>query len=333
MKLVKTSKISFAVIWALLIYFSISAAALSQDGRVVQNDPDNPIKFSIDAAIANGNVSTPSLYIGTVRSYLGDRADGRTPVFQGGFGQNPNDILIMNDRVGIVLAVGTADPWGYPGGSILDAGRVTSVPAGATDLKGATFGEDTVLTAQFLFNTWDAWAPSNTGIVYFDLVNYDFETKSIDNINGMPAVQVNRKFSVPYNLGGVSIARDLDVISYYSIAPGKDYVYWFDTIINNGVAFSSSADNEVVISNKGGVGVDTKTVTALTAANSYNWVADDAGNPEFQFSTTLVSPESILGQMAGRTPLPDLSAPGATASCSSRISPMLRARAGCMNLI
>jgi hypothetical protein len=297
---VKVSKISIAALLALLIVFSVSVSALSQDGRVVQNDPDNPIKFSIDAAIANGSVSTRDLYIGTVGSYLGDRADGKTPVFQEGFGVNPNDILIMNDRVGIVLAVGTPDPWGYPGGSILDAGRVISVPAGATDLKGATFGPDTVLTVQFLFNTWDAWAPSNTGIVYFDLVNYNFETKAIDDVNGMPAVKVNRKFQVPYNLGGVSVARDLDVISYYSIAPGKEYAYMFDTITNNGVAFSSSTDNEVVISNKGGVGVDTKTVAALTAANTYNWVADTAGNPVKQFSTTLISPGINTGS-DGRT--------------------------------
>jgi hypothetical protein len=291
----RKQKLLFAFFVALLAVFSLTAVALAADGRVVQNDPNNPIKFSIDAAIANGSTSTPNLYIGTVASYLGARADGKTPVFQGGFGTNPNDILIMNDRVGIVLAVGTADPWGYPGGSILDAGRVTSVPSGATDLKGATFGKDTVLTVQFLFNTWDAWAPSNAGIVYFDLVNYNFQTKAIDNVNGIPAVKVNRKFTVPYNLVGVSTARDLDVISYYSIAPGKNYAYMFDTVTNNGVAFSSSTTNEVSLSNKGGDGIDTKTVAALTAANTYNWVADAGGDPVRQFSTTLISPGVNLG--------------------------------------
>ncbi len=283
-------KVFWATILALLIVFSLSLTASSQDGRVVQDDPNNPIKFSIDANIANGVVSTPNLYIGTVKSFLGDRADGRTPVFQDGFGKHPYDILIMNDRVGIVLAVGTADPWGYPGGSILDAGRILSVPPGASDLKGATFGEDTVLTVQFLFDEWDAWAPVNTGIVYFDLVNYNFQTKAIDNVNGIPAVQVSRKYLVPYTVGGVTTPRDLDVVSYYSIAPGKDYAYMFDTITNNGGAFSVNANNEVSISNKGGVGIDTKTIAALTAANSYNWVADAAGNPLKQFSTTLISP-------------------------------------------
>ena len=136
----RVSKISLVVLEALpLVVLGFAATALAVE-RVIQNDPNNPIKFSIDATIANGSVSTPNLYIGTVGSYLGAKADGSTPVFQGGFGKNPNDILIMNDKVGIVLAVGTPDPWGYPGGSILDAGRVTSVPAGATDLKGATFG-------------------------------------------------------------------------------------------------------------------------------------------------------------------------------------------------
>jgi len=290
----------FAVLLALLVVLSFTATALAADGRVVQNDPNNPIKFSIDASIATGSVSTQNLYIGTLASYLGARADGKTSAFQGGFGKNPNDILIMNDRVGIVLAAGTADPWGYPGGSILDAGRITSLPAGATDLKGATFGEDTVLTVQFLFNAWDAWAPSNAGIVYFDLVNYNFATKSIDNVNGVPAVKVNRKFTVPYNLAGVSTARDLDVVSYYSIAPGKDYAYMFDTVTNNGVAFAASTNNELSLSNKGGDGIDTKTVAALTAANTYNWVADAAGNPVRQFSTTMISPGVNMGS-DGRT--------------------------------
>ncbi len=299
MTLRKTTALGFTVLVALLVLLAVSATAFAEDGRVVQDDPDNPIKFSIDAAIATGTVSTPDLYIGTVEAYLGDEADGRTPVFEDGFGTNPNDILIMNDRVGIVLAVGTPDPWGYPGGSILDAGRVT-VPADATDLKGATFGKDTVLTVQFLFNRWDAWAPVNAGVVYFDLVKYDFDAKRIDDVNGVWAVQAKRKFAVPYNLDGVSVARDLDVVTYYSIPAGADYAYMFDTIQNNGVAFSDACLNEVSLSNKGGDGIDTKTVAALTAANTYNWVEGAGGDPEREFSTTIISPGENLGS-DGRT--------------------------------
>ena len=298
----RVSKVSLVVLVALLLALSFAATALADD-RIIQNDPDNPIKFSIDAAIANGSVSTADLYIGTVGSYLGAKADGSTPVFKEGFGKNPYDILIMNDKVGIVLAVGTPDPWGYPGGSILDAGRVVSVPAGATDLKSATFGPDTVLTVQFLFNTWDAWAPANTGIVYCDLVKYDFAAKAIDNVNGVPAVQVKRKFAVPYNDGGVSVARDLDVISYYSIPADKEYAYMFDKVVNNGVAFSKECANEISLSNKGGDGIDTKTVAALASANTYNWVADEAGEPTRAFSTTIISPGENPGSDGRLHPL------------------------------
>ena len=298
----RVSKISFLILVALIVVFGFAAAALA-DGRVIQNDPDNPIKFSIDAAIADGSTSTSDLYIGTVGSYLGAKADGSTPVFQEGFGKSPYDILIMNDKVGIVLAIGTPDPWGYPGGSVLDAGRVVSLPAGATDLKGATFGPDTVLTVQFLFNTWDAWAPANTGIVYCDLVKYDFAAKAIDDVKGVPAVQVKRKFAVPYNDGGVSVARDLDVISYYSIPADEEYAYMFDTVVNNGVAFSKECANEVSLSNKGGDGIDTKTVAALDAANTYNWVADKAGEPTRAFSTTIISPGDNPGSDGRLHPL------------------------------
>ncbi len=297
MKDTRVIRFCAAFLLASLIVFSFPLNTASADDRVVQNDANNPIKFSIDPNIANGAVSTANLYIGTIKSYLGDKADGKTTVFQGGSGTNPNDILIMNDKAGIVLAVGTPDFWGYPGGSIIDAGRIVSVPAGATDLKGATFGPDTVLTVQFLFNGWDAWAPINTGIVYFDLVNYNFITKSIDDITGIPAVKVTRKFLVPYNnSSGVSTPRDLDIVSYYSIAPGKDYAYMFDTVKNNGAGFPSktgsviNTQNEVSLSNQGGDGIDTKNVAALTASNTYNWVADTNGNPVRQFSTTFITP-------------------------------------------
>ena len=110
-------------------------------------------------------------------------------------------------------------------------------------------------------------------------MNYNFATKAVDNVNGVPAVQVKRKFAVPYNDGGVSVARDLDVISYYSIPADKEYAYMFDTVTNNGVAFSKESANEVSLSNKGGDGIDTKTVAALSSANTYNWVADTAGDP------------------------------------------------------
>lgn len=284
-------RLAILFVLAALILLASGGAAVANGQRIVQDDPGNPTKFSIDGAIANGSTSTSELYIGTVASYLGDKADGKTPVFKGGFGVHPNDILLMNDRVGIVLAVGTPDPWGYPGGSILDAGRVIDIPSGSTDLTDAILGEDTVLTVQFLFNEWDEWAPVNSGMIYYDLVNYNFVTKQLDSTHGIPAVQVTRKYLVPYTPpGGVPTPRDLDIVSYYSIAPGKDFAYMIDTITNNGGAFSTFCNNEVSLSNKGGDGIDTKTVQPLAAANAYNWIEGPNGEPSRQFSTTLICP-------------------------------------------
>src|SRR5688572_20193414 len=94
MKAANQSRSRLAASVALLFSVSIAAPVLAQSavaraetpvhaeaGRVIQDDPDNPIKFSIDPAIADGSVSTSDLYIGTVGSYLGSRADGKTPVF------------------------------------------------------------------------------------------------------------------------------------------------------------------------------------------------------------------------------------------------------------
>ena len=253
------------------------------------------LPFTIDERITNGEVSTADLYIGTVQSILGDRADGRTPLFAGGFGFHPDDIVIMNDRVGVVLAVGSPDPWGYPAGSILDAGRIFPNP-GSANLEDASFGENTVLTVQFLFNSWDAWAPANAGTVAFDLIYYNFNTlveSDASDPDALPTIRVERKFLVP-TAGGVT-SRDLDVISYYSIAPGADYVMMIDTLTNRGNPFDSCATHMMSLSNQGGDGIDTRTVTALTAANTYNQIMDEQGNIVRQFATTLISPGANVG--------------------------------------
>ena len=55
----RVSKVGFVVLVALVALLSFATIALAADGRIVQNDPNNPIKFSIDAAIANGSVVHP----------------------------------------------------------------------------------------------------------------------------------------------------------------------------------------------------------------------------------------------------------------------------------
>ena len=291
------SKKKFLLVPFLTILLTLLLSTTVFADRVVQDTPEltGPTQFSIDSAIANAQVSTPDLYIGTVRSLLGDRADGRTSLFAGGVGFHPYDIVIMNDRVGVVLAVGSPDPWGYPGGSILDAGRIYPNP-GSPNLEDARFGENTVNTVQFLFNWWDAWSPANTGMVYFDLIYYNFNTlqeSDASDPDALPTVRVERKFLVP--TAGGAIERDLDVISYYSIAPGRDYVFMIDTLINRGPAFDSCAAHAVSLSNSGGDGIDTRPVVALTAANTFNWIMDDNGDIVRQFSTTLISPGANIG--------------------------------------
>ena len=123
----------------------------------------------------------------------------------------------------------------------------------------------------------------------------------------MPAVQVKRKFAVPYNDGGVSVARDLDVISYYSIPADEEYAYMFDTVTNNGVAFSRECANEVSLSNKGGDGIDTKTVGALCCREHVQLGRGRARRAHHeQFSTTLISPGDNPGSDGRLHPLAEL---------------------------
>lgn len=280
----KTNKLPVLLVVCLVLMLCF-ATGVSAEYSYVQDDPDMPTKFSIDSRIADG-FATDDLYIGTTKAYLGDKCDGATPIFKEGMGIHPADILITNGKVGIVLAVGTADPWGYPAGSILDAGRV-SLPEGSTDWQDAEFGGDTILTCQFLFNRWDEWAPVNTGMVLFDLVKYNFDTKQLDEQNGVWAVQVSRKYTVP-NAG---TQRDFSIVSYYTIDPGADYAYMFDNVTNNGnQKISSAIQNDISMSNKGGDGIDTKTIAALTAANSYTWIPDGNGGVKREFSTALICP-------------------------------------------
>ena len=77
------------------------------------------------------------------------------------------------------------------------------------------------------------------------------------------------------------------------------------------------------------MGIDTKTVAALTAANTYNWVADDSGQPESQFSTTLISPGVNPGSDGRTHPFSGSSVPGVIASSVlARTVPTWRVRPG-----
>ncbi|HYE69106.1 MAG TPA: hypothetical protein VEA58_10885, partial [Anaerovoracaceae bacterium] len=90
------------------------------------NVPDsNPNKYTVSSEISSG-YQTKDLFIGTLGSYIalgGELSDTKT-FFQNGEAIGKNDIIISNGIVGISLAVETRNPWGYPAGSVLDAGRI-----------------------------------------------------------------------------------------------------------------------------------------------------------------------------------------------------------------
>ena len=73
----RVSKVCFVVLVALVALLSFATIALAADGRIVQDDPDNPIKFSIDAAIANGSVSH---FYGILHRHRRSQDDASRPV-------------------------------------------------------------------------------------------------------------------------------------------------------------------------------------------------------------------------------------------------------------
>ncbi|MEL7566165.1 MAG: hypothetical protein AAGU27_14935, partial [Dehalobacterium sp.] len=270
---------------AVVLVFCFSFSAFAANGDIV-SPASQTNQYMVSADIANGSVSTDTLYIGTIANYLGAAANGSTTVFVNGEALHPNDIIIMNNKVGIVLAVGTRNPWGYPSGSILDAGRVS----GAVDnknLKGnVTFGRDTVWSVEFLMNGWDSWSPNNSGVVTYDLVNYNFNEKKEVDSGGLPAVKVSRVFK---EVGDLTF----DVVTYYSIGEDNEYVYIFDTVKSNNDVESPSLSNRFSITNKGDDGGAMADLGLLTGINTYGKTNRNV------FATTWILPGTNTGYVNG----------------------------------
>ncbi len=232
-----------SVVLGILLVFCLSFGAFASGDIVYEQEGDSNTYF-VSADIATGAVSTDKLYIGTVSDYLGDAADGSTTVFENGEAIHPNDIIVMNDKVGIVISVGTRNPWGYPSGSVLDAGRLT-VKDGAANLEAGnvTFGRDTIWSIEFLVNNWDAWSPGNAGQIKYEIVNYDFDAKAEVESGGLKAVRVTRDYVLDGN--------DLDIMTYYAIAPGEEFVYMYTAVKNNDTKASAKLNNTFSMTNKG----------------------------------------------------------------------------------
>ncbi len=277
------------MLFVLVFVFCFSFGAFAATGDIT-SPAGQANQYVVSADIANGTISTDDLYIGTVADYLGSAANGSTTVFENGEAIHPDDIIIINNKVGIVLSVGTRNPWGYPSGSVLDAGRVNGAVDGTTLEGNVTFGRDTVWSVEFLMNGWDSWSPNNCGTVSFELAYYNFDTQAESTTGAqagyLPAVKVSRVYE---EVGDLTF----DVVTYYSIGEDNEYAYIFDTVQSNNAIESSSLSNRFSVTNKGDDGGAMASLTLLTGINSYGKSAVNT------FATTLILPGSNTGYVSG----------------------------------
>ena len=238
---------------ALVLCFSFGAMAA------------DPNQYTIDSKISGEGITAAdgTLLIQTVGAYKASHPGEKT-FFINGEALSDDDIILANDKVGAVFAVGTRNPWGYPAGSILDAGY----------MKNGKPARDTVWAIEFLANRWDSWAPENCGNVKFDLVNYDFNVGKEVETGGLQAVRVTREYK---------IKADFSVVTYYGAAPGESYLYIYNQMTNNGDA--KTLKNSFAITNKGDDGGFMKNIDGTFSTGTY-------GNKEGQtYSTFIATPE------------------------------------------
>lgn len=228
--------------------------------QAITSDPGSANQYKITADLLSYK-QAGDLYIATVGDWRKENkiSDKSKTYFQNGEALSDHDIIVSNGKMGFVLAVGTRNPWGYPAGSVLDAGYI----------KNGTPARDTIWSLEFLMNGWDSWAPENCGTVTFDLASYDFEACK-ESKDGLPAVKVSRIYNQLADKNGKMC--NLDVVTYYSLAPGADYAYMFDTVANNGTAaIDTAASNRTrfAMTNKGDDGGAMKTLQPVNTIMSY----------------------------------------------------------------
>ncbi|MCI8648419.1 MAG: CehA/McbA family metallohydrolase [Firmicutes bacterium] len=223
----------------------------------IHSQKGNPNEYVVTSAVRTYKAAKGQPYIATVGDWRKANNKGKTSTyFVNGEALSDDDLIISNGKIGLVLAVGTRNPWGYPAGSVLDAGY----------FKGGKPARDTIWSLEFLMNGWDSWAPENCGKVTFDLVNYDF-TACKEVKTGLPAVKVSRDYTVLKDADGK--ACDIDVITYYSMEAGADYAYMYDTVINNGKAAVTGKTTRFALTNKGDDGGALKYLKDERAVMSY----------------------------------------------------------------
>lgn len=254
----------------------------------VNASDSDPNKYTVSSEISAG-YQTKDLFIGTLGSYeaLGGKLSDTKTFFQNGEAIGKNDIIITNGIIGIALAVDTRNPWGYPAGSVLDAGRILKANSWS-DLKT---GRDTIWSAEVLVNGWDSWAPDNCGTVSFSLVNYDFDF--CKEGSGIKAVKVSRVYKIGKN--------NFDVVTYYSIPAGKEYAYMYDNMINKG-GETENLSNRIALTNKGDDGGYMFPLVYPKGASNIDAYNSIIGSYGKDYCTTLALPgkvEKVGGKNAG----------------------------------
>ena len=236
--------IFMSLIAVFVLCFSFGVFAHEQGYTTSAGEAEDTNTYTIDEQIRAGFTSADKqLWIGTTDAWqkAGGYIDHTKSVMVNGEAVNGDDIFITNGKVGIALAVKTRDPWGYPAGSILDAGVIANSAADVSDVKTIQPDRDSTFDIQPLINGWDAWSPNNCGTVAFDLVKYDFAAKEVNGPDAIDAVAV----VLGYNVSG----NTFDVVTYYSIAPDADFAYMYTYIKNTGgkdqrTTFHISATNK-----------------------------------------------------------------------------------------
>ncbi len=228
------------LIMALVLSFSCGALAAQSGAGTSVSGAADPNQYDVASDISSGYV-TADLWIGTLDAWkaAGGDVQGTNTFFDNGEAIHGDDIIMTNGVCGIVLAVGTRNPWGYPAGSVLDVGTVDYTSGALTTAAG---NRDMTWSIEPLVNGWDSWAPDNCGVVQFSLVNYDFDAKAEVGTGGLKAVKVFRI----YDIGGTKF----DVATYYSIAPDASFAYMFNSFKNT-TGSAVSVKNRFSVTNKG----------------------------------------------------------------------------------
>ncbi len=289
-----------AIVMALVMCLSFGALAADDDSGYVN---DYTVSDAIKNVSTNDNVTI--LTVGTWRAENGITDTSKT-FFENGEALNDDDIIITNGKVAVVLAVGTRNPWGYPSGSVLDAGTVKQ----DSTLKYKEGYRDTTWSIEFLPDWWDSWSPNNCGVVAFDIVKYDF-TNKVESDNGIPAVKVTRVYDLDglYSDAGNN-DKKFDVVTYYSTDADSKYVYMFDSLNNtSGEDIYYAADGEGgqyeevawAVTNKGDDGSAMFNFLNRRAVGSYG---DSHSNPRYSdidtvFTTALVIPDESFTSNLG----------------------------------